>query len=65
MAIGKRNDNYSLPEEFKINNNSVTDTPIIANHFNEYFANIGPKTYQNILRSSSQILLQVPVSRLK
>jgi hypothetical protein len=65
VAIGKRNDKSSLPEEFKINNNSVTDRSIIANNFNEYFANIGPKTYQSIPISEAKFTdyLPAPLSK--
>ena len=48
VAIGKRNDKSSLPHEFIINNNPVTDNSEIANNFNEYFANIGPITINNV-----------------
>jgi len=60
VALRKRNDKSSLPEEFKINNNSVTDKSIIANNFNEYFANIGPKTNQTIPISEAKLIDYLP-----
>jgi len=55
VAIGKRNDKSSFPEEFKINNNSI-----IANNFNEYFADIGPKTNQNTPISEAKFTDYLP-----
>ena len=41
-----------LPNSFTYNNNEITDPHEIANKFNEYFANIGPKLAVKILPSS-------------
>ena len=51
----KNLDKSSLQKKFKTDNNSETDKSI-ANNFNEYFANIGPKTSQNIPISKSMFL---------
>jgi len=65
VAIGKGNDKSSLPEFFNINNNSETDKSIIANNFNEYFANIGPKTNQNIPISEAKFTNYLPAPLTK
>ena len=38
----------NLPDYFKINNSNVTDTQEIANEFNKFFIEIGPKLASKI-----------------
>ena len=35
--------NNSLPKHLILNNRNIFDQQIIANSFNEYFVNVGPK----------------------
>ena len=50
--IGKgKLDNNSLPKHLILNNRNIFDQKIIANSFNEYFVNVGPKLASDILQS--------------
>ena len=46
--ILNKNGSPHLPDNFNINNNSVTDKSVIAQKFNEYFINIGPTLTEKI-----------------
>ena len=47
-VIGRKNDKSNFPREFIIGGNSVSDKPIIAETFNDYFSKIGYETGQNV-----------------
>ena len=47
-VIGRKNDKSNFPREFIIDGNSVSDKPIIAETFNDYFSKIGYETGQNV-----------------
>ena len=53
-AIGKVNNKTSFPQSFIIENNHITDKPLIAESFNDYFSNIGKHTSQNVPKSTKQ-----------
>ena len=38
----------SFPSDFIINTSTVTEKPIIANEFNKYFCEVGPKLAKSI-----------------
>lgn len=42
--LSGRNQNDPLPASFIINGSTVSDPKQLADHFNEYFANVGPNT---------------------
>ena len=46
--IGKSNDKSSISEKFKLNNDIISDSKIIANSFCKYFSNIG-NTFASII----------------
>jgi len=46
--LGKGKKNGQLPESFNFNNTDVTDKSVIANEFNNFFTNIGPKLASEI-----------------
>ena len=46
-VINKRN-SRSFPEYINRNNHKVTDIELIANHFNDYFTQIGPQMAQTV-----------------
>ena len=43
--------NNSLPKHLILNNRNIFDQKIIANSFNEYFVNVGPKLASEITQS--------------
>ena len=43
--------NNSLPKHLILNNRNIFDQKTIANSFNEYFVNVGPKLTCEILQS--------------
>ena len=48
---GKKQSTRLLPSSFKVENNEVNDTRLIANQFNEFFVNVGPnlaKKFSNV-----------------
>ena len=47
-VIDRKNDKSNFPPEFIICGNSISDKPIIAGTFNDYFSKINYKTNQNI-----------------
>ena len=46
--INKAKNTSQYPKEFTINNTSVSDVNCIANEFNKYFIEVGPKLSRNI-----------------
>ena len=48
-VIGKKSDKSSLPQEFNIDNEILTDRAKISESFNNYFSTIGSKTGRNVL----------------
>ena len=53
-VIGKKNDKSSFPQEFKIDNEIVTNRTNIAESFNNYFSTIGSKTGKNVSHTNAQ-----------
>ena len=47
-AIGKMNDKSSLPDSFKMNNQTYADEAEIAEGFNNLFSKIGLHTSHNV-----------------
>ena len=47
-AIGKLNDKSGFPNEFIVNNNTISDKIEISESFNKYFSSVGLKTSQNV-----------------
>jgi len=47
-AIGSENDKSNFPTSFNINNKIVSDKSVIAEEFNDFFANIGYKVNHNV-----------------
>ena len=47
-TLNKNKNKNDFPPEYIINNKSITDSTEIANHFNNYFANIGLNLASNI-----------------
>ena len=47
-VISRKNDKSNFPREFIIDGNSVSDKPITAETFNDYFSKIGYETGQNV-----------------
>ena len=50
--INKNKSNKNFPSAFSYNENDITDPYEIANKFNEYFANVGPKLAEKVPSSS-------------
>ena len=55
--INQRN----LPKHFAINNKKITVKTEIANTFNEFFANVGPKLAEKILDTNKKFESYIPV----
>ena len=55
--INQRN----LPKQLAINNKKITDKTEIANTFNEFFANVGPKLAEKILDTNKKFESYIPV----
>ena len=53
-VIGKKSDKSSFPQEFKIDNEILTDRAKISESFNNYFSTIGSKTGRNVPHTNSQ-----------
>ena len=47
-VIGKLNDKSGFPNEFIVNNNTISDKLESSESFNKYFSSIGFKTSQNV-----------------
>ena len=47
-CIGKLNDKSGFPNEFIVNNNTISDKLEISESFNKYFSSVGLKTSQNV-----------------
>ena len=47
-TLHKRKNCNDFPTEFRINNESITDTIQISNHYNNYFANVGLNLASNM-----------------
>jgi len=53
-AIGTYTNKSKFPAYFNINNNPISDRSIIADTFNNYFANIGRITGENVPKSRNK-----------
>ena len=53
-AIGKMNDKSSLPDSFKMNNQTYTDKAEIAEGFNNFFSKIGHHTTSHHTKNISR-----------
>ena len=51
-ALGKEKSSQSLPKTVLVNELSVTQSTSIAENFNKFFTEIGPKLAKNIKKSS-------------
>lgn len=47
-TLNRNKKKNEFPKEFQVNNESITDPTNIANHFNDFFANIGTHLSNNI-----------------
>ena len=54
--INKNKNQNTLPDSFKYNNTSITNTEDISNRFNEYFVGIGPALDNKIEKSRLDLL---------
>ena len=52
--IGKSKTKRELPDNFKFNGQIISDAKSIANQFNSFFANIGPKLAENITQPQNK-----------
>ena len=54
-VLSRKKVKQEFPSQFKINGNLINDKQNIANEFNEYFTNIGPKLSQMIETPSNNV----------
>ena len=59
-AIGKLNDKSGFPNEFIVNNNTISDKLEISESFNKYFSSVGLKTSQNVLVTNMKFTDYLP-----
>jgi hypothetical protein len=52
VTSSNKNQKDTLPDWFRVNNKIITDSQDIANQFNQYFAEVGPKLAEKIPESS-------------
>ena len=50
-----------MPKQLVINNKKITDKTEIANNFNEFFANVGPKLAEKIADVNKKFESYIPV----
>ena len=56
--ISQKRDKKKLPDFFKINDKNISDSQQIANHFNQYFNEIGPTLAKNITISDRTVTFE-------
>ena len=54
QILNRTRSNANLPDEFLIDNCMTSDQTLIANKFNDFFANIGSKLTQNLGKSDAE-----------